>query len=189
MPDLLLPRLKREIHARLAELRPLVAEAERLEAAKQALLAEAAAERAPRRPFRAPARTLERELTTGLRTNGHAAMAPGGAVAPAARPQPAGGDDAANGRAPRGANQDAILKVVEERPGVSVAEIASVTKIPKPTVATTVSKLKRERVLADEAGGVKLASRQRITLSGAASSRDEGVSDEEWEAAKQGAAA
>jgi predicted HTH transcriptional regulator len=73
-------------------------------------------------------------------------------------------DDDANGRAPKGANQSAILAIVEERPGVSVAEIASVTKIAKPTVATTVSKLKRDGVLADEAGGVKLASRQPVTL-------------------------
>jgi hypothetical protein len=189
MPELLLPRLKREIHARLAELRPLVAEAERLELAKQALLAEAAADRAPRRAFRTPDRTIERELSTGLRTNGSAAFEQ---RATAARPQPASASDAreeTNGRAPRGANQDAILKVVDERPGVSVAEIASVTKIPKPTVATTVSKLKREGVLADEAGGVKLASRQPVTLSGGAPVRDDGVSDEEWDAAKQGAAA
>ena len=47
---------------------------------------------------------------------------------------------------------------------MSVAEIAAVTRIAKPTVATTVSKLKREGVLADEAGGVKLASRQPVTL-------------------------
>jgi DNA-binding IscR family transcriptional regulator len=59
------------------------------------------------------------------------------------------------------------VKLVEERPGVSVAEIASVTKIAKPTVATTVSKLKRDGVLADEAGGVKLASRQPLTIAGA----------------------
>ncbi len=69
------------------------------------------------------------------------------------------------------------------------------TKIAKPTVATTVSKLKREGVLADEAGGVKLASRQPLTLSQMApggaeagqtaggSPRHDGVSDEEWEAA------
>ena len=42
MPELLLPRLKREIEARLAELRPLVAEVAHLEAAKRALLEDAA---------------------------------------------------------------------------------------------------------------------------------------------------
>jgi DNA-binding MarR family transcriptional regulator len=81
--------------------------------------------------------------------------------------------------------RDAIVALIEERPGVSVAEIASVTKIAKPTVATTVSKLKREGLLADEMGGVKLASRKPITLAEAAAAvvRDGGVSDEEWDGA------
>lgn len=179
MPELLLPRLKREIEARLEELRPLVAEAERLEAAKAALLAEAAAaERAARRLPRGALR----ELDLGSRRNGVTSAAPAEAA----------GDEAANGRAARGANQEAILAIVEERPGVSVAEIASVTKIAKPTVATTVSKLKRDGVLAAEAGGVKLASRQPVTLAHVAPdtpTRADGVSDEEWEAARRDAAA
>ncbi len=182
MPELLLPRLRREIEARLAELRPLVADAERLEAAKAALLAEAAAaERAARRLPRAALR----ELDLGTRRNGVTGAPSAAASAPAA-------DEDANGRASRGANQDAILAVVEERPGVSVAEISAVTKIAKPTVATTVSKLKREGVLASEAGGVKLASRQPVTLAHVASpapARKDGVSDEEWEAARRDAAA
>ena len=179
MPELLLPRLKHEIEARLAELRPIVAEAERLVAAKEALLAEAAAESAAQR--RAATRTAQpRNGGWPERTNG----------ASAANGSRSDTDD--EGRAPRGANQTAILAIVEERPGVSVAEIASVTKIAKPTVATTVSKLKREGVLADEAGGVKLASRQPVTLSHAAAAapqRDDGVSDEEWEAARRKSAA
>jgi hypothetical protein len=182
MTELLLPRLKREIEARLTELRPIVAEAERLEAAKDALLAEAAAvEIAPQRRPRA-----------ALPSNGfRAELRNGAASTPIARPANGNGrhdsgEDDTDERAPRGANQTAILKVVEERPGVSVAEIASVTKIPKPTVATTVSKMKRDGMLADEAGGVKLASRQPVTLSQAAAPpRDEGVSDVEWEAARR----
>lgn len=186
MPELLLPRLKREIETRLDELRPIVEEAERLAAAKDALLAEAAAiDTTPSRRQRA-----------ALPSNGFRAELRNGA---ASTPLPSNGSGNGNGRssagehgdddrAPRGANQAAILAIVDERPGVSVAEIASVTKIPKPTVATTVSKLKRDGVLADEAGGVKLASRQPVTLSQAAAAapqRDEGVSDEEWEAARR----
>jgi len=180
MLEPLLPRLKREIEARLAELRPTVAEAERLIAAKEAMLAEAAAEQqARRKPF---TRVLPpRSETASQQLNGAAARAraahANGSVA-----------ETPNGRVPRGANQEAILAIVEERPGVSVAEIAAVTKIAKPTVATTISKLKREGVLAAEAGGVKLASRRPLTLSQIAAAeqaaqRDEGVSDEEWEAA------
>lgn len=192
MPELLLPRLKREIEARLAELRPLVAEAERLQAAKDALLAEAAAETtaAPSRPAREriqPHNRILPERMNGLaeRPNGTAITRSTPAAAPASD-----GDDTAGDRAPRGSNQAAILAIVEERPGVSVAEIASVTKIAKPTVATTVSKLKRDGMLADEAGGVKLASRQPLTLeqiaaAAAAEQRNDGVSDEEWEAARK----
>ncbi|HEU4701001.1 MAG TPA: helix-turn-helix domain-containing protein [Conexibacter sp.] len=202
MLEPLLPRLKRDIDARVAELRPLVEEAERLEAAKDALLAEAAAiGRAARRANGA------QHVSNGFRDelrNGAASTPLAGTRGAAARNGSHRADDA-DERAPRGANQSAILAVVEERPGVSVAEISSVTKIAKPTVATTVSKLKRDGVLADEAGGVKLASRQPVTLSqiapggagasrvagrgGAKRSRDEGVSDEEWEAARRDPAA
>lgn len=190
MPELLLPRLKHEIEARLAELRPIVAEAERLEAAKDALLAEAAAVSAAARRARAP------RASNGFRAelrNGAASTPLAAANGMPARNGAAAADDA-DERAPRGANQSAILAIVEERPGVSVAEIASVTKIAKPTVATTVSKLKRDGVLADEAGGVKLASRQPVTLSQFADApgkptRDEGVSDKEWEAARRDPAA
>jgi hypothetical protein len=190
MHELLLPRLKREIEARLEELRPIVAEAERLEAAKAALLAEAAAERA--RGARNGAARNGRAAE-----NGRAAVSANGAAAGATREIPVSAPTGAeaepeDGRAPRGANQEAIIAIVEERPGVSVAEISSVTKIAKPTVATTVSKLKRDGVLADEAGGVKLASRQPLTLSqvaAAAPVREDGVSDEEWEAARRDAAA
>jgi hypothetical protein len=187
MLEPLLPRLKRDIDSRIAELRPLVNEAERLQAAKDALLVEAAAVgHAAQRIARAPraANGFREELRSG------AASTP---LAPSRGAAPRNGavEEDADERAPRGANQTAILAIVEERPGVSVAEIASVTKIPKPTVATTVSKLKREGLLADEAFGVKLASRQPVTLSHAAATpeRGKGVSDEEWEAARRDPAA
>ncbi|MDO8189186.1 winged helix-turn-helix domain-containing protein [Conexibacter sp. JD483] len=170
MPELLLPRLKQEIEARLAELRPLIAEIEQLEAAKAALLARGELPAAP--VAAAPARR-------------RAARRAPRATEPALAPAAAKGEGE---RAPRGANRDAILALVEERPGVSVAEIASVTKIAKPTVATTVSKLKREGVLADEAGGVKLASRQAMTLSGAApAAEDEPAAEAIAEAAEPAA--
>lgn len=186
MLEPLLPRLKREIEARMTELRPLVEEAGRLEAAKEALLAEAAAEGARRRRS-----TRAVGAAAGLRAelrNGASSTPVANGVGAPSRPRGGHDEEAdASGRAPRGGNQATVLAIVEERPGVSVAEIAAVTKIAKPTVATTVSKLKREGVLADEAGGVKLASRQPVTLSQIAAAapptRDEGVSDEEWEAA------
>jgi hypothetical protein len=44
-------------------------------------------------------------------------------------------------RAPRGANREAILKVVGERPGVSATEIADVTKISRAVTYNTLAKL------------------------------------------------
>jgi hypothetical protein len=44
-------------------------------------------------------------------------------------------------RAPRGANRDAIVNVVGERPGVSAAEISDVTKISRAVTYNTLAKL------------------------------------------------
>ncbi len=183
MLEPLLPRLKREMEARLAELRPVVAEYRSLEAAKTALLEDMQPKRPrlsapvgprvlpPREALRATSSFAEpeRPRRNGTATNGNGAEA--------------------NSESEHTTQRDTILALVEERPGVSVAEIVSVTKFAKPTVATTVSKLKREGVLADEAGGVKLASRQPVTLAQAADAgRDAGVSDAEWEAARPASA-
>jgi hypothetical protein len=60
-------------------------------------------------------------------------------------------------RAPRGANRDAIIKLARERPGVTVAEIAAVTRIGKPTVHSTVYALRSRGVLVTDGAGVRLA--------------------------------
>lgn len=171
MLEPLLPRLKREIEARLAELQPAVEEVAQLEAARRALLDEHEVERLPQ-PSAPRAQRPAFSFANG--------------EAPAARSdEERAGRDEGSGRAPRGANREAILALVEERPGVSIAEIAAVTKIAKPTVAATVSKLKRDGILADEMGGVKLASRKPMTLAEiAAATRGAGASDEEWDAAQ-----
>ena len=44
-------------------------------------------------------------------------------------------------RAPRGANREAILSLVGERPGVSATEIADVTKISRAVTYNTLAKL------------------------------------------------
>jgi DNA-binding transcriptional ArsR family regulator len=131
----LVGQIQRDIEQRLRELRPLLEEKEQLESVLAAL------------------------------TNGHGGgtsvasaprvRTPRAAAAPAERAPYAGGK---RRRAPRGANREAILKVVEERPGVSAAEVAAVTKIAKPTVHTTISQLKRKGILEPEgANGVKVA--------------------------------
>jgi hypothetical protein len=230
MPELLLPRLKREIAARLAELRPLVEEAAQLEVARRALLedlVEAPARRSapvPLAPLEspqrteppAPARGAVRHAEPSQRTEPSeppARREPVQRVAPVMprgsllrsspllpgelridgggpRKRPANGRGSGTEDVIAGASgpteRDIVLTLVEERPGVSVAEIVAVTKIAKSDVAALVSSLKREGVLADEAGGVKLASREPITLAkvAAAMPRANGTSDAEWDAAR-----
>jgi len=127
----LVGQIQRDIEKRLQELRPLIEEKERLEAVLAAL------------------------------TNGSTATRSAPRAARATTPRPAGRAPYAAGkgrRAPRGANREAILSVVRERPGVSAAEVAEITKIAKPTVHTTISQLKRKGILEPEgSGGVKLA--------------------------------
>jgi sugar-specific transcriptional regulator TrmB len=60
--------------------------------------------------------------------------------APAAKRAPATRKPAAK-RAPRGANREAILTLVGERPGVSASEISSVTKIARAVTYNTLAKL------------------------------------------------
>jgi hypothetical protein len=183
MPELLLPRLKREIEARLEELRPVVAEVEQLEAARRTLLAEREAAQA-----RSTTPVSSEEATRARRAQIRTSILPPleGIRGERQASRRVGGDDgagASNG-VRRDADSAAVLGVVEERPGVSIAEIVAVTKLDKDVVSATVAKLKREGELADEAGGVKLASRKPLTLSQVAPGRDEGVSDEEWDAAR-----
>jgi DNA-binding transcriptional ArsR family regulator len=59
------------------------------------------------------------------------------------------------GRAPRGANRQAILKVIEERPDASSGELASKTGIAKPTLYTTLRSLVNDGLLEKrDVGGV-----------------------------------
>jgi predicted HTH transcriptional regulator len=127
----LVGQIQRDIEKRLRELRPLIEEKEQLEAVLAALNGE----------YSAPAGGRARTRT---------------AAAPSGRAPYAGGRSR---RAPRGANREAILKLVGERPGISAAEVAEITNIAKPTVHTTISQLKRKGILEPEgANGVKLAS-------------------------------
>lgn len=129
----LVGQIQRDIEKRLAELRPLIEEKEQLEAVLAALTNGS--------PAAAPAAPRVRATTTPRSAGGRAPYAAG-----------------KGRRAPRGANREAILTVVRERPGVSAAEVAEITKIAKPTVHTTISQLKRKGILEPEgSGGVKLA--------------------------------
>jgi DNA-binding transcriptional ArsR family regulator len=127
----LVGQIQRDIEKRLQELRPLIEEKEQLEAVLAAL------------------------------KNGSGSASAPAPRARAAAPRPSSRAPYAAGRsrrAPRGANREAILNVVRERPGVSAAEVAAITRIAKPTVHTTISQLKRKGILEPEgSGGVRLA--------------------------------
>ncbi|MDW5594491.1 winged helix-turn-helix domain-containing protein [Conexibacter stalactiti] len=130
----LVGQIQRDIEKRLKELRPLIEEKDQLEA----VLAALSGDYVPANGTATPARPRAR------------------AAVPAGRAPYAGGKSR---RAPRGANREAILKLVGERPGISAAEVAEITNIAKPTVHTTISQLKRKGILEPEgANGVKLAS-------------------------------
>lgn len=124
----LVGQIQRDIERRLAELRPLIEEKEQLESVLAALK--------NGHGGGAPARSA-----------GHSPASPG-------RAQYAAGKGR---RAPRGANREAILNVVRERPGITASEVADITQIAKPTVHTTISQLKRKGILEPEGNGVRLA--------------------------------
>jgi DNA-binding transcriptional ArsR family regulator len=63
------------------------------------------------------------------------------ASAEATRSRPARRQSPPRKRAARGANRDAVLAVVRERPGVSAGEIAQATGIARSTVAATLARL------------------------------------------------
>ena len=111
----LVGQIQRDIEKRLQELRPLIEEKEQLEAVLAALTngSGAAAPAAPR--VRA---------TTTRASAGRAPYAAG-----------------KGRRAPRGANREAILSVVAERPGTTAAEISDVTKISRAVTYNTLAKL------------------------------------------------
>jgi len=50
-------------------------------------------------------------------------------------------------RAPRGANRDAVLKAVGERPGITTSELAAASGVAKPTLYTLLSSLTKQDVL------------------------------------------
>jgi predicted nuclease of restriction endonuclease-like RecB superfamily len=63
-------------------------------------------------------------------------------------------------RRPRGANRDAILTVIRERPGVSVGEVANVVSkegVKKNVVYTTVNKLTKDGLVVKRDGALELA--------------------------------
>jgi hypothetical protein len=110
MPDLL-DRIRAEMRTRLAELRPLVDEHRRLEAALQAL---------------------------GDATTPSESASPASAARPRGpKPTPA----KPRKRAPRGANREAVLRAVKDRPGTTSTELANVSGVERNTLYGLLTRL------------------------------------------------
>ena len=113
MPELL-DRIRQEISTRLTELRPLVDEHARLDAAMHAL-------------GEAPKRAAVASPTSSPRQPKARAQKP-----PAVKPRK---------RAPKGANREAVLRAARERPGATAAELAAVSKVDRNTLNVLLSRL------------------------------------------------
>ncbi|MCL2768804.1 MAG: winged helix-turn-helix domain-containing protein [Solirubrobacterales bacterium] len=61
-----------------------------------------------------------------------------------------------DGRAPQGANKQRILAVIAEHPGIAPSQVAALTGLRRPLVASTISRLKRAGELQDHGDGVSL---------------------------------
>ena len=111
----LLDRIRSELTSRLEELRPLVEEQRRLEAALHAL--------------------------------GDRASTPSTAVAPRAPASSRGAKPTptpTRKRAPRGANRQAVLRAVGERPGATSAELATVSGVERNTLYGLLARLVKD---------------------------------------------
>src|SRR6188472_3688158 len=107
MAEPLLDRIHSELRARVRELQSAVGEYEQLQVAEAALAG------------LTPGQAGEGDGSTAIATPSRA---------PAPRRSPAR-RRSSGPRAPRGANRAAVLRVLEERPGVSVPELAAASSV------------------------------------------------------------
>src|SRR4051812_48709502 len=145
-------RIRRELDARIEQLRPLVGEFERLERAAAAL-ARAGVRALPGVGARTPSERTP-AVADAKPQSRRAARSPG--ATPAAGKAAVRPRSGASGRraAPRGQTQAKILAALGAPPGSSSAAVAAATGIPTNTVAATISRLvKQGRVRRLQQGG------------------------------------
>ena len=151
----LLDRIRAEISSRLCELRPLVDDHRRLDGALQALR-EQTSKAAVAPPAGSPARGRGRVR-----------------VKAPARPRK---------RTPRGANREAVLRAVTDRPGATSAELAAVSGVGRNTLNGLLARLVKDgelqkRSLPTGRMGYALSDVRAAPPAGAASTSDEGADD------------
>ena len=108
MPDLV-TRIQREIRERLDQLRPLVSEYEQLLRAQEALSGDG------RQRSTGTAHRARRREPTPTRSQARRQTSPAS-------------------RAPRGANREAVLGAIRERPGASARELSAVSGVSAATI-------------------------------------------------------
>jgi hypothetical protein len=158
----LVDRIRRELDARIEQLRPLVRELERLERAAAALAhagARALPGLGPRPPAPAPAKPEAKPAARSTRAAAKPEAKPAGRATrakPAARTPPTEPRGATSGHrpAPRGQTQARVLAALRAAPGSSSAAVATAAGIPTNTAAATLSRLvKQGRVRRLKEGG------------------------------------
>jgi hypothetical protein len=150
MPDLL-DRIRKELHARIRELRPVVREFERLERAAEAI-ARAGARRVPALRSRVGSSPAERAAAASVRGKGRPRSA---ATKPAPRRHSPARGSAGSPRktAPRGQTQAKVLEALGAAPGSGPSAVAKASGVSTGVAAATLSRLvKQGRVRRIEAG-------------------------------------
>lgn len=176
MNTLVEDQIRATVEARLRELAPVAAEIQQLQHVLDSLPSHSP-EAEARRP-EMTVMTAPQDMATA--TSGATTTAPGvvAVVAPVAdapaasapratqdsprlvpvpRPHRLGSRRGSDGRAPQGANKQRILATIAAHPGLAAPEIASLTGLKRPVVASTISRLKRTGELCAHGHGVRLA--------------------------------
>jgi hypothetical protein len=140
-------QIRSTVEARLRELAPVLAELEQL----QSLLTVLDDPGACRRLGDSSGISA---LLGDLR---HSAPSVPASVTPLRPPARLGSKRGRDGRAPQGANKQRILATIAEHPGIAAPQIAKLTGLKRPVVASTISRLKRTGELQAHGNGVRLA--------------------------------
>jgi hypothetical protein len=142
-------QIRTTVEARLRELAPVLSELEQL----QSVLAVLDDPDACRRLVGASA-------LSALYSDSDPGRSPdsgGSALVTPLRPRRLGSRRGRDGRAPQGSNKQRILTLIAEQPGIAAPEIARLTGLKRPVVASTISRLKRTGELCAHGGGVRVA--------------------------------
>jgi hypothetical protein len=141
MPDLL-DRIRKELNARLRELRPVMREFERLERAGAAL-ARSGARSVPAPRSRAAPTAAERAAAAGARPKRGAGPAEA-RRAPRGPARPQRGAGSRRKAAPRGQTQAKVLKALDAAPGSGPAAVATESGVSTGVAAATLSRLVKQ---------------------------------------------